>query len=252
MRIAIFTLVTVLLQPAAARGACEAATERPLPLLELYTSEGCSSCPPADRWLRDLERAGRPIAAVPLAFHVGYWDYIGWKDRFAVPAHEARQRARVAGAGERVVYTPQVMLGDDVQVDWRNRATLAAAAAHLEANAPALHLAMRARPTASGYDIDLKSAGEGAWQLHLALYSNGLVSDVTAGENRSVRLQHDRVVRSLHGPWPSGEQRVVPVVLPKERGMSYGVVALIVRPGEAGTGWALDLPLLGCASAPGG
>jgi hypothetical protein len=115
MRIAVFTLATALLQPAAARGACEAATDRPLPLLELYTSEGCSSCPPADRWLMDLVNGGRPIAAVPLAFHVGYWDYIGWKDRFAVPAHEARQRARVAAAGERVVYTPQVMLGDDVQ-----------------------------------------------------------------------------------------------------------------------------------------
>lgn len=251
MLTAIFTLAATLLQPAAARGACEAATERPLPLLELYTSEGCSSCPPADRWMAGLVSAGIPITAVPLAFHVGYWDYIGWKDRFAVSAHEARQRARVAGAGERVVYTPQVMLGDEVQVDWRVHATLAAAAARLAANAPALHVAIHARPTAGGYDIDLEAAGEGEWQLQLALYGNGLVSDVTAGENRSVRLQHDRVVRSLHGPWPMGEQRVVPVVLPKEPGVSHGVVALLVRPGATGSGWALDLPLEGCATASG-
>jgi hypothetical protein len=74
-------------------------------LLELYTSEGCSSCPPADRWLSQMPPR-RDV--VPLAFHVDYWDRLGWKDRFAQAAFSQRQRARNRGAGW--VYTPQVML----------------------------------------------------------------------------------------------------------------------------------------------
>src|SRR3569832_1871687 len=82
-------------------------------LLELYTSEGCSSCPPADRWLSHLpDDAG----VVPLAFHVDYWDRLGWRDPFAQAAFSQRQRARNNGTGW--VYTPQVMLDGK---DYRTR-----------------------------------------------------------------------------------------------------------------------------------
>ena len=74
-------------------------------LLELYTSEGCSSCPPADRWLSHLPG---DAGVVPLAFHVDYWDRLGWRDPFAQAAFSQRQRARNSGAGW--IYTPQVML----------------------------------------------------------------------------------------------------------------------------------------------
>jgi hypothetical protein len=251
MRIATFTLFAALLLPVAARAACEASTERPLPLLELYTSEGCSSCPPADRWMTELVRAGTPIAAVPLAFHVPYWDYIGWKDRFAVPAHEARQRARVAAAGKRVVYTPQAMLGDDVQVDWSDRAALAAAATRLQTAAPPLRLSLRATPTAKGYDVAVGADGEGEWQVQLALYSDGLVSRVTAGENRKLELHHDRVVRRMHRPRNASGERVESIVVPKEPGTALGVVAIATRDGKPGTAWALDLPLVGCGAGAG-
>lgn len=86
-----------------------------VPLVELYTSEGCSSCPPADRW---LSRSLRSDAANFLAFHVDYWDDIGWPDRFASPAYSQRQRQRVAATGSRTVYTPQVMAGTHVQANW--------------------------------------------------------------------------------------------------------------------------------------
>ena len=79
-------------------------------LVELYTSEGCDSCPPADAWLRKLPAAGAG-SVVPLSFHVDYWDYIGWKDPFANPAFGARQRELAAVNRARIVYTPQVMLG---------------------------------------------------------------------------------------------------------------------------------------------
>src|SRR5262245_48265099 len=90
------------------------------PLVELYTSEGCSSCPAADRWLS--QRFARGDANY-LAFHVDYWDEIGWPDRFGSPTYSQRQRTRVGATGSHTVYTPQVMLGESVNAPWsRERA----------------------------------------------------------------------------------------------------------------------------------
>ena len=76
-------------------------------LIELYTSEGCSSCPPADRWVSSLQdEPGLWQDFIPLAFHVDYWDYIGWVDRFASPAFTARQYRYAAQQSMRTVYTP--------------------------------------------------------------------------------------------------------------------------------------------------
>ena len=109
---------------ALAAGQCRAESAAALtPLIELYTSEGCNSCPPADRWLQGLRADGiAPQKVSALAFHVDYWDYIGWKDRFASPAYGVRQQAAVRRAGGRTVYTPQVMLdGADLR-NWRSAA----------------------------------------------------------------------------------------------------------------------------------
>src|SRR6476620_12021463 len=105
--------------PATAAPLCTAQSgARTVPLVELYTSEGCSSCPPADRWFSghmDDTRANW------LAFHVDYWDDIGWHDRFGDARFSQRQYARVHAVGERTVYTPQVMIGADIQAPWRSR-----------------------------------------------------------------------------------------------------------------------------------
>src|SRR5690348_12165742 len=89
-------------------------------LLELYTSEGCDTCPPAEEWLSKLERDPRLWKQlVPLAFHVDYWDYLGWKDPFDSHAYTARQQAIAAGADSlagRVIYTPQFVVDGK---DWR-------------------------------------------------------------------------------------------------------------------------------------
>jgi hypothetical protein len=84
------------------------------PVLELYTSEGCSSCPPADQWLSTLK--GQPVVAQ--AFHVGYWDYIGWVDRFATPANTTRQREVASLNRLRSIYTPQRVPNGQ---DWRDQ-----------------------------------------------------------------------------------------------------------------------------------
>ena len=92
-------------------------------LVELYTSEGCDSCPPADRWLSSLGARGyAPDRVVPIALHVDYWDYIGWKDPYARQAYSARQRKMASLARAAMVYTPQVLLqGRDFRALGRGR-----------------------------------------------------------------------------------------------------------------------------------
>jgi hypothetical protein len=102
--IRLFSAMTVLWM-AVAGGA--SAQNNPI-VIELYTSQGCSSCPPADALLHDLAKRGDVIA---LALHVDYWDYIGWKDEFADPAFTKRQKAYARAAGHRTVYTPQMIIG---------------------------------------------------------------------------------------------------------------------------------------------
>src|SRR6476659_2802738 len=96
--------------------ACTAASTRQVaPVVELYTSEGCNSCPPADRWLSKLKA---DPAVVALAFHVDYWDRLGWKDRFASAAFTQRQAAQQATNGARFSYTPQVVVDGRDRTDW--------------------------------------------------------------------------------------------------------------------------------------
>jgi len=168
-------------------------------LLELYTSEGCDSCPPADRRLSQFrgqaEYAGR---VVPLAFHVDYWDRLGWVDRFASPLHTRRQYAMAGLAGSSLVYTPQFLRNGR---DWRSAGnpldgtgeTRPGAGIVLELGAPTGgHLAI-------GGEV-IVSAANAAAETWLALYENNLESQVRAGENSGKTLRHDYVVRRLIGP----------------------------------------------------
>ena len=105
-------LILSAVQPDFALAACTAES-RPhrVPLLELYTSEGCDSCPPADRWVSELPHRGLDASrVVVLAFHVDYWDRLGWVDRFGQQRFSERQRLLNSRNGARVVYTPQLVL----------------------------------------------------------------------------------------------------------------------------------------------
>lgn len=168
-------------------------------LLELYTSEGCDSCPPADRRLSQFkgqaEYAGR---LVPLAFHVDYWDRLGWVDRFASPRHAQRQQEMASLARSRMVYTPQFLRNGR---DWRSVASpldgIVPAAA-----GPRIVLEMG---VATGGQLAVEgevSATNEAAEVYLALYENNLRSQVRAGENAGKTLNHDYVVRRLIGPLP--------------------------------------------------
>lgn len=110
-----------------------AAAERVV-VVELYTSQGCSSCPPADGVLAEIDRRDGVIA---LALHVDYWDYIGWKDDFARPAHTERQRAYARAKGKTMIYTPQMVVqGDTHLVGTKPMELIDAIRAHARADAP--------------------------------------------------------------------------------------------------------------------
>lgn len=241
--------------PAGATAACAATSAREtVPLVELFTSEGCDSCPPADRWLSATFPAVRNTApASVLAFHVDYWDRLGWKDRFASPAYSERQYAAMRASGATFVYTPQVLVqGRDAEFGRGTRALDLLAEARRGGPRASVALAAKA---ASPDRIDVRVtarlidpvAGDKA-VVWVAATESGLVSDVKAGENRGVRLTHDHVVRALAGPYPvpaSGEMTTtVALARPAERGADAALVAVVQ---DARTGRILQsLTLAGC------
>jgi hypothetical protein len=168
---------------------CAARSSARVPLLvELYTSEGCSSCPPADRWLSALKDRPDVLA---LAFHVDYWDRLGWKDRFSSAAHTQRQSQLLRTSGARYAYTPQVLVDGRDQPRWP-RLSLPSPAQQPPASVQATLVR-----EGNGYRAELRPLPDappriaGFW----ALSEDGHTSAVKSGENRGATLVHDFVVR---------------------------------------------------------
>ncbi len=169
-------------------------------VVELFTSQGCMTCPPADRLLASLpEASGGKV--VPLSFHVDFWNSLGWKDPFSSGAWTARQNAYARALRIAQVYTPQAvvdgrseMVGSDAN---RLRSSIAVAAAR-----PAGRIALELEPSADRVAVrarvDLPEALRGKkLDLMLALFETGLVTAVGKGENGGKTLHNDYVVRSL-------------------------------------------------------
>lgn len=177
-------------------------------LVELYTSEGCSSCPPADQWLTRLKTQGNQLGnIVPIALHVDYWDYIGWKDNFANPAFAKRQREMVASGHARGVYTPQIAINGLDTRSWLSESRFKSEVASIN-RMPAkaeIRLAVNST-TAKSLQVstNIKTAEAGPLVYYLALQENNLQSTVSAGENRGEMLRHDYVVRQWLGPFKLG------------------------------------------------
>ncbi len=178
-------------------------TDYRVAMLELYTSEGCNSCPPADRWLNSLQDRGFETRhVVPLAFHVDYWDYIGWKDRFAQPEFSQRQRSAADHNKASVVYTPQFLLnGRDIRRPWL-AGELSRQLQSVNGQAAQLNLRLQQTTRANTVHASLSVtnvAAQGAL-VYVALFENGLHSEIKAGENAGKKLYHEFVVRKLTEP----------------------------------------------------
>jgi hypothetical protein len=196
MRTALVSICTSLISSITlAAGSCQATSGTTGPtVVELYTSEGCSSCPPADKWLSTLK--GKPDV-LALAFHVNYWDRLGWVDRFASPEATSRQYevARIAGSSQ--VYTPQVVVGGR---DWRQWP-------QIPVNKAASTVNVSLQREGETVTAQISAAGHATARLagYWAVVEDGHESKVRAGENSGETLRHDHVVR-LYKPvaaWPT-------------------------------------------------
>ncbi|MCB9550080.1 MAG: DUF1223 domain-containing protein [Myxococcales bacterium] len=167
-------------------------------VLELFTSEGCSSCPAADATLDALGRAARASGqrVYTLAFHVDYWDQLGWPDPFASPLATERQRQYAGTLGGGRIYTPQLVVNGRAELVGSDaaRAKMAIAQALATPGTVALTLDGDARRGEARWRVE--GAPPGA-VLQLALVEGGLVVAVPRGENAGEKLSHDNVVRVL-------------------------------------------------------
>ena len=217
---------------------CTAASgARTTVLVELYTSEGCDSCPPADSWLSALQSDYSPDRVVPLALHVDYWNYLGWNDPYARREFSTRQRRLAELKRAKAVYTPQVLLQG---LDFRRWGTKDFDAEVARVNG----FAARAR-----LELRLEAAGKTALEVafgaqlldksqlkdavaYLAAYENRLVSEVRSGENRGRALRHDFVVRQWEGPLAFGADGALALktslpLLPTAKPGDSGVAAFV-------------------------
>jgi hypothetical protein len=169
---------------------CRAASgERIVPVVELYTSEGCSSCPPADRWLSTLKR---DPALVALSFHVNYWDRLGWRDRFATSAFTQRQVEQQAVNGARYSYTPQVVVQGIDRRDWHARPVPATVGGR-----PLVDIVLTGDARSVTAQVAARAGAPGRLAAFWAVTEDGHRSAVTAGENAGEKLGHDYVVLEL-------------------------------------------------------
>jgi hypothetical protein len=222
-------------------------------LVELYTSEGCSSCPPADRWLSALRASGTgPDRLVPLSLHVDYWDHIGWKDPFARALFSARQRELATIAKSRVVYTPQIVLAGKDYRGWSSRERFAQAVAAVNATASRARIELALKPAAGATGLRATAAvpapaDRESAALYVALYENGLSNRVTAGENRNATLAHDYVVREWWGPiaFDATGSAVLERSLESQRLARGGIAAFVQNRRSSEVLQALALPACG-------
>jgi hypothetical protein len=164
---------------------------KPVALIELFTSEGCSSCPPADRWLGAL-RTDRGLWRnyVPVAFHVNYWDNLGWKDRLSSRTFTDRQYALASGWGTRSVYTPCfVRNGAEWHPDGDAPGPSGGDAGMLEVEIDGNLCRAQWSPAGAGL--------AGGFDVHVAVLGGGIISRVSAGENRGSTLTHEFVALGL-------------------------------------------------------
>jgi hypothetical protein len=160
-------------------------------LLELYTSEGCSSCPPADIYLSELKsHSGLWTSIIPIAFHVDYWNYIGWKDRFSSPEYSARQRRYARSNNLKTVYTPGFLLNGQ---EWRSFFGLRKLSVDSDKEVGHLKLNIKDMEVIAQYSPKEKMA-EKTLILNIAVLGFDIKTEVKSGENRNKQLKHDFTV----------------------------------------------------------
>jgi hypothetical protein len=215
-------------------GASSSAPVAGVAVVELFTSEGCSSCPPAERVLGELAgeaaRDGRPV--LTLAFHVDYWNRLGWADRFSDPAFSRRQERYAKTLNLSDLYTPQMVVNGTAQFVGSDRKAADRAIADALAKAQSALVVLNVNGNKrDGYRVHttVKGADPGT-VVNVAVVEQGLSTDVNSGENRGRRLDEPSVVRWFKSArLPEGKEIVVPS-LPEVRAQNASVIVYVQRP----------------------
>ena len=242
--------ITVATMPVVRAATCQATSPKnTVALVELYTSQGCSSCPAADRWLSQLPSRIDANRAIPLALHVGYWDYIGWKDPFAKREFNERQSQLAALNRSSTRYTPGVFV-QGRESNWSSSNAFDAQLRAVNQKPAAATITLDKVETQAG-KVGVRAYAELAApnsatnpRLIVALVQNGISTKVTAGENRGETLANDRVARAWSGPLPLGT-RTVFLEVPSTGARDLALVAFVED--DTGVLQALQLPLATCS-----
>jgi len=209
-----FILVTMLINLPLLAPATDVfqSTSNRINVLELYTSEGCSSCPPADRWLSNLKEDKRLwLSLIPVAFHVDYWNYIGWTDRFSSGRYSDRQRKYARLKNISTVYTPGFLLNGN---EWRSFFGLRHLVLDNTENAGLLTVKVEQQQVYAEFVNHSNPVSPPVFSV--AILGFDLTTDVRAGENGGKQLKHDFAVLGLHSVPMSkqGDSFLITVKLP--------------------------------------
>ncbi len=207
-------------------------------LVELYSSEGCSSCPPAEAWVSSLKNSPDLWTTLfPVAFHVDYWDGLGWPDRFAKPVYTQRQRTYAAALGQDSVYTPEFVVGGREWRGWFDEQALLPPAK--TSGELSLQVASDGRNASLVYTASSSTVVRPS-TLNIALLGAGIRSDVKGGENGGRQLEHDFIVLDFvsRPPMPGSPARTGPIILTPS---TYDPPAAVVAWASAADGSILQI-----------
>ena len=206
-------------------------------VVELFTSQGCSSCPPADELLGELAQQPGILA---LEMHIDYWDYIGWKDPYADPKITDRQRGYARDLGLRYVYTPQMVVDGRTDVVGSRRRSVFSAIEDAALRVKPVQVSLE-NVDGGRVTVDEGTAPHGGATVWLVTYDGFIDTEVSRGENAGRSLQNYNVVREMRslGTW-EGDKMVFDVDLAKAIADGRSGCAIIVQQGRTG-------PILGAA-----
>jgi hypothetical protein len=211
--------------------ASAAVRAEPRAVIELFTSQGCSSCPPADKLAGEL---ARDPSLVVLSLPIDYWDYLGWKDTLAQPGHTSRQRAYSRSRGDREVYTPQVVVNGTAHVLGSDKAAIENAITQTRKQAGTLTLPVTLSVSGGQVSVTLPAAKGGAakGEIWLCPVSKDVPVTVGRGENSGQTLTYHNVVRRWVkvGDW-TGSARTWTVPVQDVAGDGIDQLAVVVQSG---------------------
>lgn len=213
MRAFLFAALALMIQQSPA----QAEDAKPATVVELFTSQGCSSCPPADAIFADLAGHDDVIA---LAYHVDYWNYLGWRDGFSAPVYSARQKAYAMAAREEGVYTPQLIVNGHARVIGSRGADVTQALSQ----AQPLPLDMRQQRDGDKITVSLAPLEMlGPQQVQVVQVLPGQTVNIQAGENAGRAIHYANIVGQISAPtpWDPAQPMVLTVIPPRE---GYAVV----------------------------